>query len=622
LNTQLVLFHSFSQPLHYACAYGASEAVLNVLLEGHHETITMRDNRGRTPLHIVMGNCNRDASPAIVRTLLQKNPAVINMVESENGYLPLHMLATASEALAVGAERSNAQACLDHYLNSKPDTNTEFFTTFQTLPDWLIEHAVQSPIVQQVLNNKIAQRFPTFIQMTDLYCLLLIIIGYIVSVQKYIEYQNEDRDNRVVEWKYTFGLYIGGIWFLLRECLQIISYSCLGIFNNWLVDPLNWLDISQIVVSFSIAIICSTGSISFELTFRRVTALLLVFPFLKLVLFLRSMNVDFSVFSSGMGNVLLNLRTFAAAIIIILLMFTMIFNGIFEESEYCTITNPDSKFCSFEESFMHTFTMFLGEVDPQPFIETGRAIPILLFCVFMVVVVVLLANVLIAIVTDYYSWVRNERSSIVFWKNRLDVIAEMDALTNFIRSVYSKFSTRRELDEHPNLKVISKRQSSTSGVLNYNQMDTLSRYWKDMMNVFEDQRSSNPDLTMFSFEFLCYTTLRIIALIIIPLWVVLGVCTFGLLWPQQVRQRLFSRISKKNKEGGQMDERFNQIRALRKEMKVWQETVEKDMASDRKNVIMIKSAVMELQSDVMRQMKDIKQIMTMLFELQTALETE
>ena len=611
--------------MHYACAYGASEAVLNVLLEGHHDTIAMRDNRGRTPLHIAMGNCSRDASPAIVRTLLQKNPAVINMVESENGYLPLHMLATASEALTTaGADRSNAQACLDYYLNAKPDTSTEFFTTFQELPDWLIDHAVQSKIVQQVLNNKIAQRFPTFIQIADVYCLILIIVSYVLSVLKYIDYRTDDsRDDSVVEPKYTFGLYIGGVWFLLRELFQMISYTCLGIFNNWLLDPLNWVDMSHIMVTFSIAVICSTDAIENLTTFRAVTAILLILPFLKLILFLRSMLVDFSVFTSGMGNVLVNLKVFLITIVIILLMFTLLFHGIFKDSDSCAILDRDNNFYCHNRwlSFLHTVTMFLGEVDHKQFIEENQLIPILLFVIFMVLVVVLLANVLIAIVTDYYSYVRKERASIVFWKNRLDFIAEMDALSNFIFSIYNKFSTHREFDDRERAKMSSSRQSST-GVLNYNQMDWFSRNWKDMMSIFDDQRASNSDLTMFSFEFLCFTLLRICALILIPFWILLGMATFGLMWPQQVRQRLFLRISKKHKQGVQMDQRFNQIRATRKEMKVWQESIEKDMATDRKNVIMIKSTVMDLQSDVMRQMKDIKQIMTMLFELQTALETE
>lgn len=50
-----------------------------------------------------------------------------------------------------------------------------------------------------------------------------------------------------------------------------------------------------------------------------------------------------------------------------------------------------------------------------------------LYIAFAFLVVILLSNVLIAIVTDSYGVIKNERSAMVFWANRLDFVAEMDA---------------------------------------------------------------------------------------------------------------------------------------------------------------------------------------------------
>jgi hypothetical protein len=47
------------QPLHYACAYGATEEALRVLTDDNIDTITATDNRGRTPLHFALGNADR-----------------------------------------------------------------------------------------------------------------------------------------------------------------------------------------------------------------------------------------------------------------------------------------------------------------------------------------------------------------------------------------------------------------------------------------------------------------------------------------------------------------------------------------------------------------------------------
>ena len=49
---------------------------------------------------------------------------------------------------------------------------------------------------------------------------------------------------------------------------------------------------------------------------------------------------------------------------------------------------------------------------------------------FAFLVVIPLSNVLIAIVTDSYAVVKDERAAVVFWSNRLDFVAEIDAIKN------------------------------------------------------------------------------------------------------------------------------------------------------------------------------------------------
>jgi hypothetical protein len=52
--------------------------------------------------------------------------------------------------------------------------------------------------------------------------------------------------------------------------------------------------------------------------------------------------------------------------------------------------------------------MLLGEVDDNDF--EGNTLATFFFCMYMFVVVVVLANVLIAIVTDSYGIIKNERA--------------------------------------------------------------------------------------------------------------------------------------------------------------------------------------------------------------------
>jgi len=69
--------------------------------------------------------------------------------------------------------------------------------------------------------------------------------------------------------------------------------------------------------------------------------------------------------------------------------------------------------------------MMMGEIGSESRYE-GKLVAQFLYVAYAVVVVILLSNVLIAIVTDSYEIIQNDRAAIVFWSNRLDFVAEMD----------------------------------------------------------------------------------------------------------------------------------------------------------------------------------------------------
>jgi ABC-type phosphate transport system permease subunit len=69
--------------------------------------------------------------------------------------------------------------------------------------------------------------------------------------------------------------------------------------------------------------------------------------------------------------------------------------------------------------------MMMGEIGSETRYHTNFVAQ-LLYVAYAVLVVILLSNVLIAIVTDSYEIIQNDRAAIVFWSNRLDFVAEMD----------------------------------------------------------------------------------------------------------------------------------------------------------------------------------------------------
>jgi ankyrin repeat protein len=81
-------------PIHYACAYGTSPAVLKVLADAFPGSLNAMEKKGRTPMHLSMVNSHRDASPGVVRFLLENaGRDIVNVRDSEGKRTPQHNLA-------------------------------------------------------------------------------------------------------------------------------------------------------------------------------------------------------------------------------------------------------------------------------------------------------------------------------------------------------------------------------------------------------------------------------------------------------------------------------------------------------------------------------------------------
>jgi hypothetical protein len=228
-----------------------------------------------------------------------------------------------------------------------------------------------------------------------------------------------------------------------------------------------------------------------------------------------------------------------------------------------------------------------------------------LFVVFMFLCVILLANVLIAIVTDSYKVIQDQRAAIVFWTNRLDFIAEMDAIANgpWKRRFRKWFGFGHD-DDHENYN--GRRSEQVFG----------KDLWNRCIELFEDEIDDG----YMSVDFVLYTLLRIIvATLIIPLWLLLGLITVGWFWPPQVREAVFtSAVFKHSSNSVREDElRKTQVMKLHEEVMELKDDILQELALDRTQVVQMKSQVAERKIEIGNEMKDIKKIVAILFERQT-----
>jgi hypothetical protein len=246
---------------------------LFALTDAYPEAIRTRDRRARTPLHFALSNAGRKTVPAAVRLLLNLDPSVVNSVES--GPLPLRVLADYAQQLRSSdtenrdEKRDSVLRCLEHLLNAEPEPTADFFTALQSLPEWLGERAVVMAVVQNLLNEKISQRFPTAVLLLDfvvctytplscfVFCCCLfpkccrelpvspamnhyflavavVIAFYSLSVVKSINRRFDDDDgNDAISVWLLLPLYLGAGYFALREIVQIISLLSLRVFKLW-----------------------------------------------------------------------------------------------------------------------------------------------------------------------------------------------------------------------------------------------------------------------------------------------------------------------------------------------------------------------------------------------------
>lgn len=380
--------------------------------------------------------------------LLAQTPGVVNSVDNE-GNLPIHLLSTRSQAIGEYAteQRTNCEKCLGLYLGANPKPTAELLMSLQSLPDWLKDLAVVNPVVQRFLNFKIAKPFPTAITIGDFIFYILVIVFY----QRAVIWSIEERSNAAVSSlnsDYLVGLYLAAFYFALREFVQAVSLATIGLFSTWVWDGTNWFDIFYIILIIFWTAVIQRESLELQ-TFRVGASLTFAVYWLNVLVFLKGVMVGFAVFVAGVVYVMKRLAAFFLALLIILIMFAQIFYTLYrmskeDGSEYgCThdtsaqnytgfppyenatcdlydetnCVTPEVEICEPENnnpwcapwsSIYKTYSMLLGEIDDNDF--EGNALATFFFCMYIFMVVIVLANVLIAIVTDSYGIIKNERA--------------------------------------------------------------------------------------------------------------------------------------------------------------------------------------------------------------------
>ena len=197
----------------------------------------------------------------------------------------------------------------------------------------------------------------------------------------------------------------------------------------WRSDPFNWIDLLTLISCW----ITQAGLLRHGIDVQReqyadddsndepirlyegeysVRVMCIAFLSLKLFGFLRGISMKMATFILMLQEISVNVDSFIVVYFLMLLMFTLMYHVLLrDESE---------DWVHFDQSLWQVWTYALGEFDDVGY-QTNPAH--VLFSFFMLALVIIMMNILIAIVSDTYDDAMR-RSPQIYWRARVLLIAE------------------------------------------------------------------------------------------------------------------------------------------------------------------------------------------------------
>jgi len=220
-------------------------------------------------------------------------------------------------------------------------------------------------------------------------------------------------------------------------------------------------------------------------------------------------------------------------------------------------------------------------------------------------------------VTESYEVIQYERAAIVFWGNRLDIVTELSAISLALRRRLKILGG--DIDgggaEAPKHGQDSPDTKTTDDSRNKSSEGFLYKLWKTLMENFDENLNDDIGSPRNLIDVGTFFLSRVAAAIFIPLWVIFGFISLGLLWPPQVPQFILvpkaTTITRKDHEKQQ----FDKIQQIQKNLKILAVDLKKEMVADREDLMRMKKEAETTQDDVMSDLQQVRELMTTLLDM-------
>lgn len=539
--------------------------------------IQCQDARGRTPLHIILRNYRRSqVDPRTVALLVSDNVA---QTLDDEGKLPFDLLAeTAGNILpkqphSIGTQGAAADDILAFkkffqgtiIASSGPSVRNrlesdKFLLRLRSLPPWLRRQACAAPFVQELLIEELAS--PLKCALILLYATLLcaLIAAFRIQVQSFIREPEAALPTWTLLVVHTAaaGLFVFQLvfWSLCKSMSEVLH---LCVFSIW-----RWTDLLALVFSLVATSMLDNSSASTEAILGTATAATGLLWF-SAVGFVSSWWYGASLFTTSVQQIakLLFWPLTIAAIL------TVGFSQMFYTVRHITCAEDpgDSNLCSVRDSYMLVYFLMIGEPIVNMDNNTRTQSSVIILALLFATALLLLALSIMAMIVLGGSNCDYEELSLAYWEPKLTfVIFACGKESAFFQS---KLSASLEVAWIVATDILSGRDGAKG------------TYWYACFS-----RKS-------AFVKAGYW---MVTVIIVPIWILAGLITFGLLWPPQVRRFLFR---------PQAGAPFRQDRGNKSPPEVYAS----HLSSLRNELTQIRDMSYERSNDVQRDLRHLKEIL-------------
>lgn len=244
----------------------------------------------------------------------------------------------------------------------------------------------------------------------------------------------------------------------------------------------------------------------------------------------------------------------------------------------------------------------------------------ILYIFYAFIVVILLSNVLIAIVTDSWEFIQNDRAAIVFWSNRLDFVAEMDGISSLVKQKLCCRTKSKGAAGAP-----TRVQETPTGTRILDEADEeVSRRqgcfrtaWDSItIGLFVDNVLDDDQQRITSCDFWVFLLYKAVSLfVVIPIWLIFGLATLGTLWPPQVREYILLQGEGGESSQSREKQKLEQLKEIQSDIAILKSDIQKEITADRSDMARMRQDVENVQNEVLSDLQQIKELMTTLLDL-------